>query len=72
MYCMPCKNATTACTVLRFLQTYYAQTPRKLRANYETFTFVLRIEIRLLRYFLQLRLRRNTLRYVNFFGPYRK
>ena len=51
----------------RFIQTYYAPTTQELRTNYETFTFVLRIKIRPLRYFLRLRLRRNTLRYVNFF-----
>ena len=51
----------------RFIQTYYAPTTQELRTNYETFTFVLRIKIRRLRYFLRLRLWRNTLRYVNFF-----
>ena len=45
----------------------YKRITLKLRANYETFTVVLRIKIRQLRYFLRLRLRRNTLRYVNFF-----
>ena len=62
---MPCKNATTVSTVLIDL---YKRITLQLRKNYdETFTFVLRIKIRPLRYFLQLRLRRNTLRYVNFF-----
>ena len=42
----------------------------QLRANYETSTVVLRIKIWQLHYFLQLQLRHNTLRYVNFFGPY--
>ena len=45
----------------------YKRIRLQLRTNYETFTVVLRIKIRQLRNFLRLRLRRNTLRYVNFF-----
>ena len=65
MYCMPCKNATTVCTVLRFLQTYYVPTTHKLRENYKTSTVVLLIKIRSLRYFYDYDYR--VIRYVNFF-----
>ena len=69
LYCMHAMQKRYNCihSTYRFIQTYYAPTTQELRANYETFTFVLRIKIRPLRYFLRLRLRRNTLRYVNFF-----